>query len=144
MTLCTIAPEKFLQLSEAEFAVFKYDIAMIAAFLGDGYGAGIYIGIAAHILHNRYMGMSVEQDIALAERRQAVAVELMTVGSEDGHTFGADQGILRHYGETKHHLIHLGIAVATNAEYTVFQQIKHCDDLFGSIVLGQIVAGTVV
>ena len=54
------------------------------------------------------------------------------------------QAILRQDGKIQHHLVHLAVAVATDAEQVVFLFVEQADYLLGVVVLGQRISGAVV
>ena len=54
------------------------------------------------------------------------------------------QGVFGQHGEFQDHLVHLGFAVAPDAENPVLDAVQQPDDLFGGIAFGQVVPGPVV
>ena len=68
----------------------------------------------------------------------------MTVGSVNQALIGRYYRVVGKHGKIKHHLIHLGIAVAANAQKLVFKRIKQRYNLFRGIFARQVVARSVV
>ena len=55
-------------------------VAVAAACLGDGHGAGVQVKIAvSEAFPGRNVGVTVEQDISRLQRRQRVQIEVVTV-----------------------------------------------------------------
>ena len=52
--------------------------------------------------------------------------------------------VVRQYREFQDHLIHLGVAVPTDAEYLRLPLVEHGDDFLRRVALRQIVPGTVI
>ena len=55
-----------------------------------------------------------------------------------------DRCAILHNGEVKHHLVDLGIAVASDADKLVLYVVEHFNDFFGGVVCRQIVTGPVI
>ena len=68
----------------------------------------------------------------------------MHIGGIKAQVIEIKQGIIRHAGEIQHHLVHLCLTVAPDAQYAVPQRIEHGYDLLGSIVLWQVVPGSMI
>ena len=54
-----------------------HHVGLRVAFLGQGGGTGIDVGHAVFFLHGKHMGVTVDEQVALLVRREAVEVEKM-------------------------------------------------------------------
>ena len=88
--------------------------------------------------------MAVQQDIPRSQRRQVFQVVHMAVSGIDQTPAHRQHGVIGQDGEIQHHLVHLGVAVASHAEQLLLQAVQKRDDLFGRVALRQVVAGAVV
>jgi hypothetical protein len=53
-------------------------------------------------------------------------------------------GVIAHAREVEHHLVDLGIAVAAHGHHLRGDAVEHLDNALGGVVLGQVVARTVI
>ena len=63
--------------------VLQYHVSIPAVLFGDGQGAGIHVDVISAVGTGRYVGMTVEEDIAFVEWWQVVFVIDMAVGCEN-------------------------------------------------------------
>ena len=68
----------------------------------------------------------------------------MPVGGVDELFARREDAVIRQHRKVQHHLIHLGIAVASDTAKPVLQAVQLRDDLFGRIVPGQVVPRAVI
>ena len=62
------------------------------------------------------VGVSVEENVTPVERGRVLGVVHMAVGGIDQPPAGLQDGIVRQNGKVQHHLVHLGVTVAPDAE----------------------------
>ena len=125
-------------------AVFKCHVAMNAVFLRNGYGTGVQIQITAFIAASGNVRMTVDEDVTVAELGRIVFAEVMTVRQINAVTVKVKDRVIGEDREIQNHLIDFGVAVAADAEQTVGDIIEKCNDFFGGITVGKIVARTVI
>lgn len=68
-----------------------------------------------------HMGVAVEEEIPRPEGRQVLPVPHMAVGAVDQPLPQGQNGVIGQDGEGQHHLVHLAVAVAPDAEEPVPQ-----------------------
>ena len=90
------------------------------------------------------MGVAAQQQIPRPEGRQVVQVPHVAVGEVGQPVLQQEDAVVGQDGKLQHHLVHLAVAVAPDAEQVVGQGVEQGDDLLGGIVPGQVVAGAVV
>ena len=88
--------------------------------------------------------MSVQQHIALTQRRRCFRVELMSVRDIHQPLPCRQDGIVREDWEREHHLIHFGVAVAAHAEDCIRHAVQHGNHLLGRVIARQIVSRSVI
>ena len=90
------------------------------------------------------MGVPMQQHISRGQRRQIFHMIDMPVGRINEPLPHRKHRIIGQHGEFQHHLVHLGITVAPHAEQLLLFPVQQGDDLLGSVLSGQVVAGAVV
>ena len=88
--------------------------------------------------------MSVQQHIALTQRRRCFRVELMSVRGVHQPLPCRQDGIVREDWEREHHLINLGVAVAAYAEDCICHAVQHGNHLLRRVIARQIISRSVV
>ena len=124
--------------------IFPDHVAVDTVFLGNGYGTGIEIEVSALVAACGNVGMSVDEDVAVAKLGRGVFPEVMTVGQIDTAAVKVQDRIICEDREAQYHLIDFGITVAAHAKQLFGYIIEKCDDFLGRITFGQVVARTVV
>lgn len=89
------------------------------------------------------MGVPINEDIVTADG-EVFLIIYMPVREEKAHALIHKEGIVRHDGKLKEHLIDLGVAVATHGNNAVLHGIEAFDDAFRVDTFGYSVARTVV
>ena len=88
--------------------------------------------------------MSVQQHIALTQRRRCLGIEDMSVRDIHQPLPCRQYGIVREDREREYHLVHLGVAVAAHAEDCICHAVQHGNHLLRRIIARQIVSRSVV
>ena len=130
---------------EGEGAALQHQIAVAAARLRDGDRAGIDVVVAVlKLLRRRDVGVAVQQDVPLLERRVIIHIVDVAVGGPDHVAVQPQRGVIGHDGELQHHLVHLAVTVAPDAQQLLAHVVEHLDHPLGRVVPGQVVARAVV
>ena len=90
------------------------------------------------------MRMAAQEDVTHVQWRRIILIGVVTVRGEDGHAVYGKAGVFRHHRERQHHLIHLRLAVAADAEQLLPVRVQKRDDRFGIIAVRQVVARPMV
>ena len=115
------------------------------ALLGQGHRAGIEVKIAfAADFPGGKMGVPVEEDISRTKRRQRFGVVMVAVGGKNAALPHHHQAVVRQNGQLQHHLIHLTVAIAPNAEDFSSPGVEQLRHLHGGVSLGQRIPGAVI
>ena len=77
-------------------------------------------------------------------RRQLLLVEAVSVSNEHLDPVGIDKCVVGQHGEREHHLIHLAVTVAANADHPVAPAVQKLRDTLRIVPLGKRVPRPVI
>ena len=127
-----------------EGGVFEGHVAAGGAVFGDGDGTGVQVEVFSMVSALRYMGMTAQQHIAVAQGRRVVLAKVMPVRCINQVLSQRQHRVIRHHGEGQHHLVNLGIAVSTDSQNLIPTFIQHSQHRLRRVLLRQIISGPMV
>lgn len=127
-----------------ESAIFQQHISVVGVFLRYRNRARVYVCISPSVLTGRHVGMPCKNYGTLRQTSLKQAVYMVTVGGIYCASVGIYKAVVSKYRKFQHHLVYLGIAVATDTEYFFFYAVEQCYYRLWVVVTGQFVAWSVV
>ena len=115
--------------------------------VGFGKGNRAAVGVICAVFKLSAAGrveMPVKKDVPLLQKRGIFPVEQVSVGKEKGVSVLIPKRIIGKNGKFKHHLVDFTVAISAHAKNFLFDGVEHCKNLFRGIIVGKIVAGTVI